>query len=70
MLAAGPIGAPELILVLIIAGLYFLPTMIALLREHRQVAPIAVINFFLGWTFLGWVAALAWSVSGKTTAHA
>jgi hypothetical protein len=43
--------------------LYLLPTYIAYRRRHHQAAPIAVINICFGWTFLGWVAALAWSVS-------
>jgi hypothetical protein len=27
-------------------------------------ASVAVVNLFLGWTFLGWVVALAMAVSG------
>ena len=51
--------------ILFLIGLvsYFLPTLIAVLRGHHQTAPILVLNFLLGWTFVGWVAALAWSVS-------
>lgn len=52
-----------LIIVLII--LYFLPSIIAGGRNHASAGGIFVVNFFLGWTFLGWVGALAWSVSGK-----
>ena len=43
--------------------LYWLPTLIAIVRSHHQIGPIVVINFLLGWTLIGWVAALAWSVS-------
>lgn len=43
--------------------LYFLPTIIAGVRKHHQGGTIAVINFFLGWTLIGWIWALAWSVS-------
>ncbi len=51
--------------ILFLIGLvsYFLPTLIALIRGHHQTAPILVRNFLLGWTFIGWVAALVWSVS-------
>jgi hypothetical protein len=41
--------------------LYMLPTIIAGYRIHPNTAAVAVLNFLLGWTGLGWVAALAWS---------
>lgn len=40
---------------------YFLPTLIASMRGHHNTAAIFVLNAFLGWTFLGWVAALIWA---------
>lgn len=43
--------------------LYFLPSLIAWLREHAYVNSITVINLFLGWTLIGWVVCLAWSLS-------
>lgn len=51
--------------VLLIIGLvvYFLPWIIAYRRDHHQCNSIALLNLFLGWTFLGWVIALVWSVS-------
>lgn len=42
--------------------LYLLPTYIARAREHDNAASIFVINFFFGWTLIGWVIALAWAV--------
>lgn len=42
--------------------LYFLPTIIAICSNHRNAVAISVLNLFLGWTFIGWVAALVWSV--------
>jgi Superinfection immunity protein len=39
--------------------LYFIPSMVGL-RKADAVA-IFVFNFFLGWTFLGWVLALVWA---------
>jgi hypothetical protein len=41
--------------------LYMLPTIIAGYRVHPNTAAVAILNFLLGWTGLGWVAALAWS---------
>ena len=42
---------------------YFLPTIIALMRRQRNSLAIFLLNFFLGWTFIGWVVALVWSVT-------
>jgi hypothetical protein len=46
----------------VLLAIYFITTIIAHRRKHRQVAAIALINLFLGWTLLGWVGALVWSV--------
>lgn len=48
---------------LIFAVLYFLPSMIALGRKHHNCAAIVLLNLFLGWTALGWIAALVWSAT-------
>jgi hypothetical protein len=32
-------------------------------RKHQSGNGILVVNLFLGWTVLGWVLALAWSLS-------
>ena len=45
-------------------ALYFMPTIIAYCRDHRNYASIFVVNLFLGWTLIGWVLSLAWSLSG------
>lgn len=41
---------------------YFLPTIVAVMRRHGDLLAVAVVNVFLGWTVIGWVVALAWSV--------
>jgi len=43
------------------ASLYFLPTVIAWKRQHHNALAVTVTNALLGWTFIGWVAALIWS---------
>jgi hypothetical protein len=43
--------------------LYFTPGIIAWLRNHHNQGAIAILNLLLGWTFLGWVAALVWSLT-------
>lgn len=42
--------------------MYFLPTVIALLREKRDKLSIFLLNFFLGWSVIGWVIALVWAL--------
>jgi hypothetical protein len=43
-------------------AIYFIPTIIAMARHHRNALAIFLLNFFFGWTFFGWIAALIWSV--------
>nr|WP_166308369.1 superinfection immunity protein [Bradyrhizobium sp. 2S1]MCK7672193.1 superinfection immunity protein [Bradyrhizobium sp. 2S1] len=52
--------ALPIILWVISAFLYFLPTYVAWRRAHHALLAIFITNLFLGWTFLGWVAALIW----------
>jgi hypothetical protein len=40
-------------------ALYMLPTLVAWLRHAPDLAATAVVNVALGWTFVGWIAALA-----------
>lgn len=46
-----------------ITTLYFTPTIVALGRNHRNAVGIGVLNFFTGWTGLGWIGSLVWAVS-------
>jgi hypothetical protein len=43
--------------------IYFLPSIIAGLRGHRQADMVFVINLFFGWTLVGWVVALTIAAS-------
>ncbi len=42
--------------------LYFLPAIIAFARSKRDAISILVLNFFLGWTAIGWIIALVWAL--------
>ena len=53
----------EAIGALILIGLYFLPGIVAQARGHKSAGGIAILNFFLGWTALGWIIALVWACS-------
>jgi hypothetical protein len=49
-------------LVLIICGLlYFIPAIVG--RKKRNSSAIFWLNFLLGWTFVGWVAAFIWALT-------
>jgi hypothetical protein len=48
--------------------IYMLPTIVAESRGVANVAPCFVVNFFLGWTLIGWVAAFVLALSGETSA--
>jgi len=41
--------------------MYFLPTIIALIKSKRDTLAIFLLNFFLGWTLIGWIVALVWA---------
>lgn len=43
--------------------LYFIPAFVAAGRAHPNTGSILALNLLLGWSVLGWVAALVWSLS-------
>jgi Superinfection immunity protein len=49
----------------VLLPVYFLPVFIARARRVPDLAPVTVINIFLGWTFFGWVTALALAVRDR-----
>ena len=42
---------------------YFLPTIIAILRQKTNTGAIFALNLFLGWSLIGWVVSLIWALS-------
>ncbi len=48
---------------IIIFGMYSLPGYIASHRQQNNVMPIFLTNGFWGWTGIGWIVCLIWSVS-------
>ncbi|WP_137665420.1 superinfection immunity protein [Enterococcus hulanensis] len=53
-------------LVLLGLGIYMIPTIIALITK-KNIVIVAILNIFLGWTLIGFVIALVFAFSGKTT---
>lgn len=48
--------------ILLIILLYFIPTFNAYSNKKRNAGSVFVINFFLGWSIIGWVVALSMSM--------
>jgi hypothetical protein len=55
-------GLWEIELIVGVFCLYFFPSLIAFLRGHKNSLAIFLLNFLWGWTGIGWVIALVWSV--------
>lgn len=49
----------------VVVGLYLMPSFLAAKRKCKSGMGILIINFTLGWTFVGWVVALIWAVIGE-----
>lgn len=49
-----------------IPAFYMLPTIEAAIRKSHNLPAIAAVNFFLGWSLLGWVVALVWALKRQT----
>lgn len=59
MFASGSAGVGLIILLL----LYFVPSVVAFVRHHHNQWAIFALNLFLGWSVLGWIGALVWSLT-------
>lgn len=49
-----------------ILALYFTPTIVAISRKINKPAGVIAVNVLLGWTLIGWVAALVMAFSMET----
>lgn len=59
-----------IVMVVVGVGLYFLPTIAAACKKHKNTQAIFALNCFLGWTFIGWVVALIWQATdGRKTQY-
>ncbi|MGC3990047.1 MAG: superinfection immunity protein [Chthoniobacteraceae bacterium] len=57
------------LVILIVTGLigfilYFLPSFLGL--KKKDCLPIFLVNFFLAWTVIGWIATLLWAILGRS----
>lgn len=47
----------------VLIAIYFLPAVIANCKRKKNSGAILVLNIFLGWTVIRWIAALVWSAT-------
>ena len=55
------------ILMTVLSLFYFLPFAIAFNRKRANTGAIFALNLFLGWSLIGWVAALVWALKEEQT---
>ncbi len=48
---------------------YFLPTIVAISRNHPQTFPIGLINIWFGETVIGWIVCMIWATSHRQGRH-
>ena len=48
---------------LMMIAIYLTPSFVSAIRKHPNANPICVLNILLGWTFIGWVIAMVWSLT-------
>lgn len=56
-----------LVFLIPLIAVYFLPTILAVVKKHPRLLPIVLINLFLGWSGIAWIGALVWSLLPSTT---
>jgi len=54
-----------LMIIFVVLPIYFIPTIVAFKRSHRNKVAIGFLNLFLGWTLLVWVGSFVWSLIGQ-----
>jgi hypothetical protein len=59
-------GMDQLIFWLLAGAIYLMPSFMVPKHHHLR-GPVIVVNVALGWTFVGWVVAMAMAVSRSKT---
>jgi len=55
----------QFLILFAVIAVYFIPAYIAFRRHHQRRVAILATNLLLGWTVVGGVAALLWSLTAK-----
>lgn len=56
-------GSSSVLIIILALVVYFIPGAVANVRKHHNYNAILLLNLLLGWTLIGWLAALIWSVT-------
>ncbi len=56
-------GESAFLIAVVFIFLYVVPTIVAVSRLHHRLGAIVALNLLLGWTLLGWVAAMVWALT-------
>lgn len=56
---------PGIAILMVLFAVYWLPSIFAYRRHHRDKGSILLVNLFFGWTLIGWIIALIWAASGN-----
>ncbi|MGY8604770.1 superinfection immunity protein [Gluconobacter cerinus] len=61
------VGFIMLLMIIVVGGaFYFLPTIVAMSRKINKPAGVIALNILLGWSGIGWIAALVMAFSMET----
>ena len=52
-------------LILLVLGVYWLPSIVARIQRHPDLVLIVIVNALLGWTMVGWAWAVIRLVNGR-----
>jgi Superinfection immunity protein len=69
MITSIAMPGPESILIVFFAGIYFIPTIIAVVRRLPNLVAVVLVNVLLGWSFIGWIVALVMSLRPAPRVH-
>lgn len=50
---------------LFLFAMYWLPTIVAISRHTHSALGVAMVNFFTGWTGIGWIVAMVWALGAS-----
>jgi hypothetical protein len=53
----------EIIWVILAIAFYFFPALNSYMGHKKKADAVLVLNLLLGWTVIGWIVALVWSVA-------
>jgi len=60
------LGIIELLVILtVVLFFYFLPSLVAANRKHRNCQAIFTMNLLFGWTFIGWGISMVWAMKSE-----